>query len=190
VRAPRPTPADLLAARACTLDDVIAPGLKVLFVGINPGLYSAAVGHNFARPGNRFWPTLLASGFTPTLLSPDREHELLSHGCGITNVVARTTARADELTQDELRVGAGLLSDKVRRFRPRSVAVLGITAYRTAFARPKAMLGPQPAPLHGARVWVLPNPSGLNAHHQLPDLARLFMALRAAVDALGDDAKH
>ena len=165
------------------LDDVIAHDLKVLFVGINPGLYSAAVGHNFGRPGNRFWPTLFASGFTPELLTPARERELLTYGCGITNVVARTTARADELTPDELREGAERLCDKVRAYRPRSVAVLGITAYRTAFDQPKAVLGEQPTRMQGAPLWVLPNPSGLNAHHQLPQLARLFAALREAIDA-------
>jgi TDG/mug DNA glycosylase family protein len=169
---------------------VIAPDLRVLFVGINPGLYSAAVGHNFARPGNRFWPTLFAAGFTPELLTAARERELLRHGCGITNVVARTTARADELTAEELRAGAVLLGHKVRAYRPRSVAVLGITAYRAAFARPKAALGPQPDAMHGAPLWVLPNPSGLNAHHQLPQLARLFAALREAGDAREDNAKH
>ena len=186
----RPSKADLEAARARTLDDVIAHGLRVPFVGINPGLYSAAVGHNFGRPGNRFWPTLFASGFTSELLTPERERELLRHGLGITNVVARTTARADELTPEELRRGARLLSDKVRTYRPRAVAVLGITAYRAAFALPKATLGPQPGRMHAARLWVLPNPSGLNAHHQLPQLARMFAALRESVDALEGEAKH
>jgi TDG/mug DNA glycosylase family protein len=149
----------------------------VLFVGINPGLYSGAVGHHFARPGNRFWPTLENSGFTKTRLSPFDELELSRYQLGITNVVARTTARADELTADELRHGATVLAAKVRRFEPAFVAVLGVTAFRTAFDQPRAVLGLQPAGLSGSRLWVLPNPSGLNAHHQLPDLARLFREL-------------
>ena len=175
----RPSAADLEAARARTLDDVIAPDLRVLFVGINPGLYSAAVGHNFGRPGNRFWPTLARAGLTPEQLTPARERELLNHGLGITNIVARATAKAEELTRDELRRGASLLEDKVRRYRPRTVAVLGITAYRAAWARPRAVLGRQPERIGEAALWVLPNPSGLNAHHQLPELAALFSALRA-----------
>ena len=161
-----------------TLDDVIASDLRVLFVGINPGLYSAAVGHNFGRPGNRFWPTLALAGLTPERLDPSRERELLKYGLGITNIVARATAKAEELTVEELRHGALLLIEKVRRFRPRMVAVLGVTAYRVAWARPKAALGLQTDRVGEAALWVLPNPSGLNAHHQLPDLARLFGALR------------
>lgn len=175
----RPTRADLEAARALSLADVIAPDLRVLFVGINPGLYSAAVGHNFGRPGNRFWPTLALARLTPERLDPSRERELLQYGLGITNIVARATAKADELSVDELRAGAALLEKKVRRFRPRTVAVLGVTAYRTAWGKPKAVLGLQTERVGDAALWVLPNPSGLNAHHQLPDLARLFGALRA-----------
>lgn len=150
-------------------------------MGINPGLYSAAIGHHFGRPGNRFWPALAQSGFTPRLLSPFDERELLGLGLGITNVVARTTARADELTDDELLEGARTLKRKVKRFRPRTVAILGVTAYRVAFGEPKAQLGEQAATSLGAPTWVLPNPSGLNAHHQLADLARTFRALRDAV---------
>ena len=176
----RPSAADLLAARKKTVPDVIAKSLRVLFVGINPGLYSGAVGHHFARPGNRFWPTLEKSGFTPTVISPFEERKLLRLGLGITNFVARTTARADELTVDELRRGASLLAEKVRRFRPVFVAILGVTAFRAAFAEPRAALGLQPMPLSESRLWVLPNPSGLNAHHQLDDLARLFRELREA----------
>jgi TDG/mug DNA glycosylase family protein len=176
----RPSAADLLAARDRTVPDLIAEGLRVLFVGINPGLYSGAVGHHFARPGNRFWPTLEQSGFTPTRIAPFEERKLLRLGLGITNVVARTTARADELTVDELRRGAGRLAAKVRRFGPAFVAVLGVTAFRSAFEQPRANLGLQPTPLSGARLWVLPNPSGLNAHHQLEDLAQLFGELRDA----------
>src|SRR5262245_38236021 len=176
----KPSPADLLAARDRTVPDLIAKGLRVLFVGINPGLYSGAVGHHFARPGNRFWPTLEKSGFTPTRLSPFEERKLLRLGIGITNVVARTTARADELTVDELRRGAAVLAAKVLRYRPAFVAVLGVTAFRAAFEKPRATLGLQADEMYGSRLWVLPNPSGLNAHHQLDDLARLFRELRDA----------
>lgn len=176
----RPTRDELAAARTKTVPDVIANGLRVLFVGINPGLYSGAVGHHFARPGNRLWPTLARSGFTPRLLAPPEERSLLDYGLGITNLVPRTTAAADELTADELREGARALAGKVRRRRPAWVAILGVTAYRKAFDDPKAALGEHPEPLAGARVWVLPNPSGLNAHHQLEGLARLFRELRRA----------
>ena len=168
-----------MAARDQLLPDVIAKGLRVLFVGINPGLYSTAVGHHFARPGNRFWPVLALSCLTPELLSPSDDHKLLALGMGITNVVARTTARADELELEELLDGARKLALKVQHYEPKTVAVLGITAYRTAFERPKAVLGEQPDTIGGARVVVLPNPSGLNAHHQLPRLAFLFAQLAA-----------
>jgi TDG/mug DNA glycosylase family protein len=176
-QASKPTRADLEAARDRTVPDVIGPGLRVLFVGINPGLYSAAVGHHFARPGNRFWPTLALSGLTPHRFSPAQEHELLALGLGITNLVARATASADELGAGELARGARRLEAKVRRFHPQIVAILGLTAYRTAFGRPRAVLGRQPDGFGGAVLWVLPNPSGLNAHHQLPQLARLFAEL-------------
>ncbi|HEX3593650.1 MAG TPA: G/U mismatch-specific DNA glycosylase [Polyangiaceae bacterium] len=166
------------------MPDIIEKNLRVLFVGINPGLYSGAVGHHFARPGNRFWPALEKSGFTDTRLSPFDEHELRRYELGITNVVARTTARADELTTDELRRGADLLATKVRRYRPAFVAILGVTAFRAAFERPRAVLGAQPEEVSGARLWVLPNPSGLNAHHQLDDLARLFRELRLSAPPL------
>jgi double-stranded uracil-DNA glycosylase len=179
--APRPTAAQLEAARGKLLADVIAPNLRVLFVGINPGLYSAAVGHNFGRPGNRFWPTLARSGFTPRQLTPFEEQELLEHGLGITNLVARATARADELSHAELLSGAATLARKVRKFRPRVVAMLGVSAYRVALQKPKAQLGIQTEAFADARLWVLPNPSGLNAHYQLPDLARRFAELREAV---------
>jgi TDG/mug DNA glycosylase family protein len=178
---PRPTAAELRAAHGRTIEDVIAPDLDVLFCGINPGLYSGATGHHFARPGNRFWPALHAAGFTPRRLFPWEERELLRHGCGVTNLVARATARAGELAPAELRAGRRRLERAVRRYRPRAVAVVGITAFRIAFDQPRAVLGPQAAPLAGARVWVLPNPSGLNAHHQPADLARRFAALRRAL---------
>ncbi|MBF5042153.1 G/U mismatch-specific DNA glycosylase [Aggregicoccus sp. 17bor-14] len=177
---PKPTKAELLAAVDRTLPDVIAPGLRVLFCGINPGLYTAATGHHFARPGNRFWPALHASGFTPRLLQPHEQGELLQLGLGITNVVARASARADELTPEELARGGEALRRKVRRYAPRFLAVLGVGAYRSAFAAPRAALGLQPEPLGDTRVWVLPNPSGLNAHYQPEALARMFRALREA----------
>jgi TDG/mug DNA glycosylase family protein len=158
--------------------DLIAPGLAVLFCGINPGLYSAATGHHFARPGNRFWPALRAAGLTDELLRPWEESRLLELGLGITNLVPRATAAADQLTREELRRGRIRLAAKVRRYRPRCVAVLGIGAYRTAFDRPRAVIGLQPEALGASALWVLPNPSGLNANHQLPDLARAFRELR------------
>jgi TDG/mug DNA glycosylase family protein len=160
---------------------VIDRGLGVLFVGINPGLYSAAIGHHFGRPGNRFWPALFAGGFTPRLLSPFEEILLFDFGLGMTNLVDRATATADELTREELRQGAKRLLRKVRRYRPKFVAPLGLTSFRAAFGQPKATLGLQPESLGGVPVWLLPNPSGLNAHHQPKDLARMFRELHAAV---------
>jgi len=175
--ASRPTPEQLLAARDQLLPDVLAPGLRVWFVGINPGAYSTACGHHFARPGNRFWPTLALSGLTPRLFAPHEDRALLELGLGITNVVARTTARAAELEPEELVEGARILESKVRELAPLKVAILGVTAYRVAFERPKAKLGPQPERFGDTDVVVLPNPSGLNAHHQLPALASLFRDL-------------
>jgi double-stranded uracil-DNA glycosylase len=176
----RPTREQIAAARGKLVRDVIAPGLRVLFVGINPGLYSGAVGHHFARPGNRFWKTLHGAGFTDRVLSPFEEEELLGAGVGLTNLAARATAGADELDPDELRRGAGRLSGKVGRYRPRFVAFLGLTAYRTAFGRAGATVGPQVETVAGSRTWLLPNPSGLNAHYQVPDLVRAFSELRRA----------
>ncbi len=178
----KPTKQELIEAAGKTVPDVIAPGLRVLFCGINPGLYTAAVGHHFARPGNRFWPSLHASGFTERLLSPFEERELLQLRLGVTNVVARATAAASELSHDDFVKGGHVLRSKVRRYHPRIVAVLGVGAYRAAFARPKAVVGEQDEQIPGARVWVLPNPSGLNANYQLDELSRLFRALRRAVD--------
>lgn len=178
----KPTRADLLAAQDKTVRDVIAPGLRVLFCGINPGLYSGATGHHFARPGNRFWPTLHQAGFTPRLLHPSEERELLTFGYGITNLVPRATATADELAPDELVAGRRRLESKVKRYQPQVLAVLGISAYRTAFAQKIVMLGKQPEHLLNTIVWVLPNPSGLNAHYQLGDLVEHFRALRQAVE--------
>ena len=180
-----PTRAELLAAAERTVPDVVGPGLRVLFCGINPGLYTAWDGHHFARPGNRFWPALHASGFTPRQLRPDEERDLLTLGLGVTNVVARATATAAELSRDELRAGGQRLEDLGEQWRPEYVAVLGVTAYRAAFGEPRAVLGRQDRRLGPAGVWVLPNPSGLNAHHQPADLARLFGELRAAVTAAG-----
>jgi double-stranded uracil-DNA glycosylase len=177
----RPTRAELLAAAGRTIPDVIGPKLRVLFCGINPGLYSAATGHHFARPGNRFWPALHAAGFSERLLHPSEERLLLASGYGITNLVARSTAAAEDLAEQEFVEGRGRLAAKVRRHRPRAVAVLGIGAYRMAFGRPRALPGLQEERLAGAALWVLPNPSGLNANHQLPDLVRLFRALRKVV---------
>jgi double-stranded uracil-DNA glycosylase len=177
----RPTPAEIRAAVGKTLPDVIAPHLKVLFCGINPGLYTAAVGHHFARPGNRFWPTLHRAGFTPRLLEPAEERELLPLGYGISNVVDHATAAADELSRNDLRSGGLSLTAKVRRFGPQILAVLGIGAYRQAFDRPRAVIGPQPELLDQTRLWVLPNPSGLNAHYQIDSLVEQFRELRRAV---------
>ena len=174
----KPTKEQLLAATEKTVRDVIAPDLRVLFCGINPGLYTAAVGHHFARPGNRFWPALYAAGFTDQLLSPFDECELLKSGYGITNVVPRTTASADMLTKEEIVAGGERLRAKVLRYRPRILAVLGLGAYRTAFNHPKAVAGPQEERMGNTRLWVLPNPSGLNANYQAADLARLFRDLR------------
>ncbi len=179
----RPTRAELLAAKNKTVPDVIAPGLLVLFCGINPGLYTAAIGHHFGRPGNRFWPTLHRAGFTDRLLDPSEELELLPLGFGITNVVARATAAADELSATEIVAGGLLLRKTVGKFAPRYLAVLGIGAYRVAFSEPKAKLGLQDEPIGETRVWVLPNPSGLNAHYQPRDLVRVFQELREATSA-------
>jgi double-stranded uracil-DNA glycosylase len=177
----RPTTDDLAAAAGKTILDLIAPGLDVLFVGINPGLYSAAIGHHFGRPGNRFWPTLFASGFTPRLLTPYEEQELLPLRLGVTNFVNRASARADELSDVELVAGTAVLRKKVKVYKPRFVALLGVTAYRVGFQRPKATTGRQADTIETATAWVLPNPSGLNAHYQPRDLARVFRELREAV---------
>jgi TDG/mug DNA glycosylase family protein len=178
----RPTRAELLAAKNKTVPDVIAPGLAVLFCGINPGLYTAAIGHHFGRPGNRFWPALHAAGITDRLLSPWEDATLLERGCGLTNLVARATSKAEELTDEELWAGGRRLRRKLRRWTPACVAVLGVTAYRTAFGFPDAILGRQPKPLSGATVWVLPSPSGLNAHYRLTDLGRLFAEFWSAIE--------
>ncbi len=180
----KPTREQIQAAEGKSVPDVIVPGLRVLFCGINPGLYTAAVGHHFARPGNRFWPALYRAGFTDRLLSPFEERELLKDGYGITNLVNRATATADELSAQDLAQGGRRLEAKVKRYRPRMVAVLGIGAYRSAFRRPQATLGRQDETIGRSIVWILPNPSGLNAHFQLDDLAQMFRDLRVALDQL------
>ena len=177
----RPTPEEIAAALGKTIPDVIGPGLQVLFCGINPSLYSAAVGYHFARPGNRFWPALHVGGFTERRLRPSEQAELLCAGYGITNLVARATAAAEELSDEELLRGARVLERKVKRYRPGLVAFLGVTAYRTALGRPHAGVGRQAEKITEAGIWVLPNPSGLNAHYRLADLARLLEEMRDAV---------
>ncbi|XRQ13541.1 G/U mismatch-specific DNA glycosylase [Actinomadura welshii] len=185
----RPTKADLEAARDRVLPDVLPPeggALRVLFSGINPGLYSGATGHHFARPGNRFWPALHRSGFTDRLLHPSEQDLLPSYGLGITNLAHRTTARADELTGEELREGGRRLAALVEKHRPAYLAVAGVTAYRTAYGRPRAQIGPQDETFGNAKVWVLPNPSGLNASWPLDRITAEFARLREAADALRD----
>jgi TDG/mug DNA glycosylase family protein len=178
---PKPTKADLLAANGRTIADVIAPNLRVLFCGINPGLYSGYTGHHFARPGNRFWPTLHRAGFTPRQLKPEEEQELLAHGYGITNLVERATATAAELSADELAIGGQRLRATVSRYQPQVLAILGISAYRLAFNQPRAILGKQPETIGATQLYVLPNPSGLNAHYTPADLARVFGDFRLAL---------
>jgi len=187
-----PRPADLEAARGRLLPDVLpADGaqLRVLFCGINPSLYSAATGHHFARPGNRFWPALHLSGFTPRLLAPGEQSLIAGYGLGITNVAPRPTAQAAELTGQELRDGGIRLVNLAERARPRFVAIAGVTAYRVAFGRPRAMIGPQDERLGPARLWILPNPSGLNASWTLPRLTEAFRELREADAAHSGDSE-
>jgi double-stranded uracil-DNA glycosylase len=177
----RPTRQQLQAARGRSVPDVIGPELQVLFCGINPSLYSAAVGHHFARPGNRFWRTLSEAGLTERLLSPFEDALLLERRLGCTNLVARATARADELTENELRAGGAWLRELVLEHRPAWLAILGISAYRLAFGTASASIGPQPDRIGQTGVWVLPNPSGLNAHYQLRGLVEAYGALRLAL---------
>jgi TDG/mug DNA glycosylase family protein len=179
----QPTRDELELAKGNTVPDVIAPGLLVLFCGINPGLYSGFTRHHFARPGNRFWPTLYAAGFTPRLFKPEEERELLPLGFGITNLVARVTAAADELSGEELLLGGEILRRKVAAYRPRVLAVLGVTAYRQAFRQPRAAVGRQADRLAASEVWVLPNPSGLNAHYTPAALAATYREFLSTVRA-------
>ncbi|HVQ90836.1 MAG TPA: G/U mismatch-specific DNA glycosylase [Mycobacteriales bacterium] len=180
-----PSRVELLAAAGAVLPDLVGPGLRLLLVGINPGLYSAWSGWHFGRPGNRLWVTLHESGLTPRRLRPDESAALLAAGIGITNLVSRATARADELTPDEIRAGVPALRALVDRWRPPVVAILGVTAYRIAFGQPRARVGAQPGRLGPARLWVLPNPSGLNAHYQQPALTAGYAELRSALAAAG-----
>ncbi len=177
----KPTPAEVKAAENSRVPDIIAPQLKVLFCGINPSLYSAVVGHHFARPGNRFWKTLHGAGFTDRLFSPAEDRDLLELGYGITNIVDRATARADELSPAELIAGQQALAAKIETFQPQVLAILGVSAYRTAFSRPKAQVGFQEERVGSTQLWILPNPSGLNAHYQLADLQRVYQTLRQTV---------
>jgi TDG/mug DNA glycosylase family protein len=176
----RPTRAEQEAARDRTLEDIVGPDLRVLFCGINPGLYSGATGWHFARPGHRFWKGLHGAGFTDRVLHPSEQALLPDYGLGITNLARRTTATADELTADELRAGAERLRALVRQWKPDWLGVVGIAAYRTAFDAPAAVVGRQDLTIDATRVWVLPNPSGLNAHYQVPELVAAFRELREA----------
>src|SRR5262245_23508769 len=180
----RPTKEELAAAVGRTVPDIIAPNLRVLFCGINPSVYSAVVQHHFARPGNRFWPTLHKAGFTPRLLAPREEQELLTYGYGITNIVERATVAAAELTAEELAEGGRRLRGKVEHYRPRVLAVLGISAYRLAFDEPRAVLGQQHQTIGTTQLYILPNPSGLNAHYTPADLARVYGEFRATIEAI------
>jgi double-stranded uracil-DNA glycosylase len=175
----RPTRADLEAARKKTVKDVIRPGLDVLFVGINPGLYTAAIGHHFGRPGNRFWPALNASGLLKSPLTPFESERMLESNVGITNIVSRATVAADELTREELRAGGRRVAKKILRYKPRQAAFLGLGLYRVAFDKPDVEVGLQKETIGKTKLWVFPNPSGLNAHFQVPDYARLFRLLRS-----------
>lgn len=178
----RPTPQELQEAVGKTMPDIIAPHLKVLFCGINPSVYSVVVGHHFARPGNRFWPALYGAGFTPHRFLPSEDEKLLDLGLGITNIAARSSVAAADLPAQEYREGAEILEAKMRQYQPQVLAVLGVSAYRTGFERPKAVLGLQEETIGDTLIWVLPNPSGLNAHYQPPALARLFGELREFVE--------
>jgi double-stranded uracil-DNA glycosylase len=175
-----PSKGELAGAYGRVIPDLVGPGLRVLLVGINPSLWSGWSGFHFGRPSNRLWITLEQAGLTERRLHPEETGALLAAGIGITNLVNRATARADELTDDEIRAGVPRLEATVRQWQPRTVAILGITAYRTAFGRPKAVIGPQPESLEGAALWVLPNPSGLNAHYQQPALTAEYAKLAAA----------
>jgi TDG/mug DNA glycosylase family protein len=181
-RTDKPTAAQLTAANGKrTVPDVVGPGMGVLFIGINPGLWSGATGHHFARPGNRLWPALHKSGFTPTLLHPSEDGRLLEFGLGMSKLVTRATATAAELTDDEVRRGGARMRRLVRKWKPRAVCFLGLGAYKQAYGLKRVTLGLQPEPFEGAALWVLPNPSGLNANHQLPDFVKMFTELRESV---------
>lgn len=178
----RPTKAEVAACHGQTMPDIIGPHLKILFCGINPSLYSVAIGHHFGRPGNRFWKALYQAGFTPRLYDPSEDVTLLELGYGITNMAPRATARADELSKDEIKAGRDLLSRKLKTYQPNCLAFLGITAYRIAFGTPKAKIGPQPT-WEDTQIWALPNPSGLNAHYQVKDLAEVYRWVLDSVES-------
>jgi double-stranded uracil-DNA glycosylase len=177
-----PSRAELVASYGATLPDLGGPGLKVLLVGINPSLFSGYSGYHFARPGNRLWRTLHEAGFTERLLHPSETDALLAAGIGITNFVARSTARADELSAEEIRAGVEPLDRLARRWRPQWVGVLGLSSYRIAFDEPKATVGRQERTIGGRPTWLLPNPSGLNAHYQQPALTAAYAELRRAIE--------
>jgi TDG/mug DNA glycosylase family protein len=193
-RPPGFTRAQLESFRGAPVDDLIAGHLRLLLVGINPGLWTAAVNTHFARPGNRFWPALHLAGITPHQinagggLSEEDRRLLLDSGIGITNLVPLATARADELTQAQVRAGVGPLTELVSRTQPRVVAVLGITVYREAFADRSVTVGKQPRRLAGAELWVLPNPSGLNAHETVQSLAAAYREAAVAAGVLPESA--
>ncbi len=178
----KPTSEQLRAAVGGAMPDILAPDLKTLFCGINPSVYSAVVGHHFARPGNRFWRALHGGGFTPHQIAPADDAQLLDYGLGLTNVAARATVAAADLSNDELRAGAPLLVSKIERYQPHWLAILGIGAYRVAFDEPKAIIGRQTRAIGATKIWVLPNPSGLNAHYPPEALAIKFGELRAAIE--------
>lgn len=183
---PLPTKEELIKASTKTVADLIQPGLKVLFVGINPGLYTAYTGFHYARPGNRFWPTIYAAGFTDRLLKPSESAEMLKYGYGMTNVVARASVSAAELSKEEYLEGGRILTEKVTRYKPQWVAFVGIQAYREAFNKPKATTGLQPDKIDASKVWVLPSPSGLNAHYKPADFTRVFREFRHVTEMKND----
>lgn len=184
---PRPSPAQLAAAFGKPVPDLVAPGVRLLLCGINPSLWSAVAGCHFGNPANRLWPTLHLAGLTSRRLHPSETEDLLAAGIGVTNVVNYATATAAEITKDQLRLGRERVVATVAQWAPEVIAFLGLSAYRTAFGRPKAVVGRQEEQIGETVVWLLPNPSGLNAHYQLPDLARVYGELRAHLDDLAEN---
>ncbi len=180
----KPTQEEIIAAKNKTIDDVIDYNLKILFCGINPGLYTAAIGHNFGRSGNRFWPSLFEAGFTPEILSPFDEKKLLNYGLGITNFVARATAKADEIQKEEFIEGGEILKEKIKKYKPKILAVLGIGAYRIAFDKSKAKVGLQEENIGETKIWVLPNPSGLNAGYNFEKIVETLRELKIASEKI------
>lgn len=178
----KPTPQQVRDAYGKSVPDLVKPNLRVLFCGINPGLYTAAVGNHFGRPGNRFWPALYEGGFTPRLYSPFEKEKLLDLGLGITNIVDFATARADELTKEQLQTGGQTLVKKIKKLKPHFAAIVGLGAYRVAFGDPNAKVGEQEKRIGKTRLWVLPNPSGLNAHYNIKKLGIVFGELREELE--------